>query len=236
MTFLQVYEHTLRRLERDPATWSGSAGQQEEVADAISYRVRECWETTMWSRLVQVVEKDVTVAEDKSKYVPFGSGVEELDAIYNVYKRNPRLHRNHGRHHFQLSPRGIELTNLAGTSVFVEYRPRAPMYTRVAYEAGITYAVDDVVYDATSGECYRSLQSANTGNAVTEADWWSVQELPDWMAEYVARASVSDLLRSDGRSDRADVEEQRAARELQRVLLVEEAQQDQHRMISVNIG
>lgn len=235
MTFLQRYERVLRLMEYDPATWTGSSAQQEHVAQCMEWRSRIAWEKTMWSRIVTSDEFNVTADANSAKYVAYGSGVDELAYVWQVYSRNPLATRNPGRLSFQLSPRGVELANLAATTVWIQYRPRPRRYTRVAYNGATTYALDDLVYDATTGECYRSLQAANTGNAVTSTTWWEAQTFPAFLDEYVTRATFADLLRNDGRFDRADIEEARAELELERVLHVEETQQDQHRSISVHI-
>jgi hypothetical protein len=235
MTFKQIYERILRSMEYDPATWTGSAAEQEHVAQSIEWRARMAWEKTMWSRLVETAEFAVTTDSDDAKYVAYGSGVDTLSAVWQVSTRNPRASRNPGRLSFLLSPRGVELTNLAGATVWIQYRPRHRQFTRVAYSGAATYAIDDVVYSATTGECYRSIVGSNTGQAVTDATKWEAQTLPDFLAEYICRAAFSDLLRNDGRGDRADVEEARAEFELERVLNVEETQQDQHRIINARI-
>jgi hypothetical protein len=232
MTFLQLYNRVLRLMEYDPAVWPGSAAQQEHVASTIEWRARMAWEKTMWSRIVQLDEFAITTDSDGAKYVPYGTGITQLVAVWNVYSRNPRVTRNHGRLSFLLSNRGVELSNLAGSAVWIEYRPRHLRFTREAYASGSTYAADDVVYDASSGECYRSLAGANTGNAVTDATKWEKQAVPEFLAEYICRASFADLLRNDGRGERADIEEARAEFEIERVLNVEETQQDQHRILN----
>lgn len=40
------------------------------------------------------------------------------------------------------------------------------------YNAGTTYALDDVVIDNTTHKEYQSLQASNTGNALTDTAWW----------------------------------------------------------------
>jgi hypothetical protein len=235
MTFLQMYNRVLLSMEYDPATWGGSASQQEEVAQAIEWRARMAWEKTMWSRIVETAEFAVTTDANSAKYVPYGSGIDTLSAVWQVSTKNPRASHNPGRLSFLLSPRGVELSNLAAADVWIQYRPRHRRYTRVAYNVGTTYAVNDVVYASSTGECYRSLAGSNVGNAVTDATKWEAQILPDFLNEYICRAAFSDLLRNDGRGDRADVEEGRAEFELERVLNVEETQQDQHRVINARI-
>lgn len=45
-------------------------------------------------------------------------------------------------------------------------------FFRYDYAAGTTYAEDDEVYDPTTDIYYISLQDANTGNDITDTDWW----------------------------------------------------------------
>jgi hypothetical protein len=40
------------------------------------------------------------------------------------------------------------------------------------YAGGTTYALSDWVIDATNHKIYESQQAANTGNALTDTDWW----------------------------------------------------------------
>ena len=44
---------------------------------------------------------------------------------------------------------------------------------RANWDTAVTYAVGAEVYDPTSNAYYRSLQAANTGNAVTSTLWWT---------------------------------------------------------------
>jgi hypothetical protein len=234
MTFLYAYNRVLRLFGHDPATWTGDAAHQEEVAEALAYRARQAWEKTMWSRLVRTESFAVTTDGDGARYVPYGSGVDELAAVWSAHPRNPLVSVNPGRIGFWLSPRGVELGKESVDPVFIRYRPRPLAFTRVAYNGATTYAADAVVYASSTGDCYRSIAGGNTGQAVTDATKWERQTLPAWMMEAVILGAHADLLRNDGRSDRADVEDARAAIELDRVLLVEEAQQDQHRKINAN--
>lgn len=58
--------------------------------------------------------------------------------------------------------------SLSGLDTGFWYFVAAPTST---YAGGTTYALDDEVTDG-SGNYYKSLQNANTGNALTDTSWW----------------------------------------------------------------
>lgn len=44
--------------------------------------------------------------------------------------------------------------------------------TYAEYNAGTTYALDDIVISTTTNRAYQSLQAGNTGNSLSAAAWW----------------------------------------------------------------
>lgn len=231
MKFEQLYVRVLRLMGYEPANWTGSAAQQEEVADAISRAARTVWKVTMWSRLMELVEVDVLTDLDGARYVPWGTGLNVGDAVRSVHKRNPRAVRNDALLEYLISARGLELSFLAGESVWVEYRPVVPEFTRVAYNGATSYSDGDVVLHA--GDCWRAHEDVTGVTPEEDADEWYREAVPEWMADAVVRGAFSDLLRNDGRGDRADVEEGRFNAEILRLVQEQEAQQGQHRRILV---
>lgn len=231
MKFELLYVRVLRLMGYEPATWTGSAAQQEEVADAIGRATRTVWQATMWSRLMELAEAAVTTDGDGARYVPWGTGVDTGDAVRSVHKRNPRAVRNDALMEFLFSSRGVELSFLAGDSVWIEYRPKVPVFTRVAYGAGNSYVVGDVVLH--EGDCWLALADVTGVTPAVGVAQWRRQAVPEWMADAVVRGAFSDLLRNDGRGDRADVEEARFNAEILRLVTEQEAQQGQHRRITV---
>jgi hypothetical protein len=236
VSFNSVYEKVLRLMGHDPATWTGSAAQQEEVADAITFHARAGHEHCPWSVLLKLEERDVeTDSEDDSRYIPWSqTGLADIRTVHNVTAKNPRSRLGGGDLNYWLSARGIEISELAYDTVWVEYRPRPPRFTRIAYNIATTYAVGDYVYSAP--HAYRSLVASHVGQAVTDATKWERQDIPDFLAEAIRRGAFSDLLRNDGQAERADIELARADDELQRSLLAEESQSNQHRRMRIRVG
>lgn len=234
MTFNALYEKVLRLWGRNPSNWSEDASEEEEVADAMTYWARLAWEETFWSMLTRTEERDVTEDASGAMYVPWtASGETAIQAVDSVWSKNPLLGQGGRSLKYSLSSRGIEIPDIALTSVWVQYRSEPIEFTRVAYEVGTTYATGDVVYDSTTKECYRSLADSNTGNAVTNTDYWEPMTIPHFLRETIRRGAFANLLRNDGQGDRADVEESRALAELDRALDAEEDAQGQSRQINV---
>lgn len=97
---------------------------------------------------------------------------------------------------------------------YVRFQLPCPQFTREAYDETVLYGAGARVYDATTGECYTSLQAANIGNDVTDADWWQRVAFPVLAENFVRWSASSEwLAEADGKYKQAA----RAMRELDRL-------------------
>lgn len=100
---------------------------------------------------------------------------------------------------------------------YIRFRLQCPEFTRTAWASGTVYAKDDLVYDDTTGETYRSLQAGNIDNAVTDTDWWDRQLFPKIAESFVKWFGSSEwMAENDGKYRQAA----RAERELDRLVRV----------------
>jgi len=140
----------------------------------------------------------------------------EKDAIGRVrgtYMRNPRLKAKPGEMNFEQSANGVQISALAGNSVWLDYQKKPPTFTSVSYSATTDYSVGDVAYDSTSGECYRALLANGPSSfvkAVTNTFYWIKVDFPYFLERFVVSAAYSDLLASDGQTGKSIAEEERA--------------------------
>lgn len=140
------------------------------------------------------------VSLDQANQTPIGE-------VSQVSKCNPRTSpRYPGVVSFLINNKGILPAPNVGPQVWISFRLRPPVFTTIVYDNTKTYASGDPVYQpGTTGECYVSLTAANTGNVPeTNAAKWQKQDMPAVIEEYVKWAAYSDLLRSDGQSNKAD--------------------------------
>lgn len=60
------------------------------------------------------------------------------------------------------------------------------------YDAGTTYAEDEIVYDPSGEKFYKSKQDSNTGNSLGDAAWWE---------EATLKSEFEKAVETDGQSD-----------------------------------
>lgn len=230
MTFDHNYRRVLRLWGRDPDSWGPAPGDEEEVVDVMGYWARIAWEESPWSTLLRFEERTIVTDADGVSTIPLRVTDEPtLGSVFGVFDVDPRKVYNAKRLAYRPGPTELFL-GVASTdtsTVWVQYRDPAPQFTRVAYNVATGYAADDLVYDATTGQCYLSRKGSNTGNAVTDTEWWTLQEVPAYLWEVITRGAFAEMLRNDGQGSRADVEEARAMAELDRAVLAQESQQNQ---------
>jgi hypothetical protein len=138
------------------------------------------------------------------------TGKTAIGEVLRLSRNNPRVYRRQpGTLRWAVGDEGIVPEDGAPAVVWVEFRRRMPKFTGTAYSNTTAYAVGDVVYYSTTGECYVA-RAAGTGNLPTNTTYWTKQDLPYVVASFVKRAALADGLRSDGELDKAVLEESRA--------------------------
>ena len=135
------------------------------------------------------------------RYVAYEqTGETKIGYVKATYMKNPRTNKLSGRMSFQLSSNGVQISSLAGATVWVEYMRLAPKFSGQDYDETKTYDADAVVYFDTTGDCYRSLASSNTGNTPTDTTYWEKQNILSIWVNWLVQAAYSDSLVADGDS------------------------------------
>lgn len=164
-------------------------------AEYLTMSLRYAWNWAEWPELQRVRERTpasglITWAE---------AGQPTIGSVYGVTLDDPNTVVNprpvQWRH--DVNGAGIRVFNLSSGNVYVRSTRTAPLVTTVAYAGGTTYAVDDLVYDATTGECYEALQ-AGSGHAVTETDYWRKVDMPFILRNALARGATALRLGAGG--------------------------------------
>jgi hypothetical protein len=129
-------------------------------------------------------------------------GETPIGEVWRVTLRDPRVHPdNPGTLGFDTRGSSIVVRGCWTSRPWVSFRIRPPQFTRTEYVAETAYAVGDLVYDDTTGECYKSLVDSNTGNAVTDATKWELVEFPAILRRWVLAAAKADFIGADGQPD-----------------------------------
>ncbi len=190
------------------ATKTYAAGDEVEHGDLyyvslLASNINEDPETatTYWEEI-----------EDLDKYVAWEQdGFDAIGEVRGATRKNPRTNTTYpGRLSYELSGNGIQFGDLAPSSVWLDFRKRPPEFTSTAWAAGTTYAVGDLVYYGTTGECYKALLSGTNQNPATATTYWEKVNFPRYWVAFVKQAAYSDTLRADGQIEKAGDMENRA--------------------------
>lgn len=118
-------------------------------------------------------------------------GKEAIDRFISIDNVSPRTSLSALAWKMSPSGYGIDVSRIAGPTVWVTYIPRSPKFATDLYSDTATYARGDVVLDLASGTCYRAL-TANTAIALSNVDRWRIQPMPYVISEYVKYATAAE--------------------------------------------
>jgi hypothetical protein len=226
VTFKSVWEQVVRMCALDPDDTTLTSARQEMVADCITRRVREGWEYAPWPELCVIEER--TPVSGLVAYAQSGKTV--LGEVFGVWSADPRDNPDTAKQYaFEPAEDGIRiLDTISGTTVWVHFRRVPARFTRVAYDAGVGYSEGDLVYYATTGECYQAA-------IVEAAETWELVSFPYILETFAVLAAASDVYRDMGQHEKADEIEPRAFKALEDQTIKSFGQQMQSRRMNVRI-
>lgn len=105
--------------------------------------------------------------------------------------------------------KGIVPLAAVGARVYVIFRKRVPQFTATPWSGTPNYAVNALVYDDTTGDCYKAIQ-AGINHAVTDAAYWGKVEFPARLKNFVVAAAYADAQRGDDQTGKAQAESRNA--------------------------
>jgi hypothetical protein len=158
-------------------------------AEYLCMALRYAWNWAEWPELNRVRQRT-----PQSGLITWSeAGQPMMGTVYAVTLDDPNQTRNprgvQWRH--DSNGGGVRVFNLTdGGSVFVRHTRTAPLVTTQLRDNTVNYALDDVVYDADSGQCYECCQ-AGSGHAVTDEAWWRAVELPFILKLALARGAYA---------------------------------------------
>ena len=165
----------------------------------------------------------------------------KLGEIFSVTSRNPEANRAPTSLNYTLIDDGLLPEFDSGSKVWVKFRPRTPRFTSTLYNnTTANYYVGDVVYDDGSaagaqntGECYECIVAHTNSPARTpdNTTYWTKQEIPKAISEYVKQAAYGSALLQDGQHEKAPLIEELSLNLLYAELDKVQNQQGQYRTI-----
>jgi len=212
------YLITEQRFFRD--TWTASAfstGDEVYYAAGDGYYVANATTTgadvpgtsPLWDEL-----------SDYHKYVPYEQlGKTAIGAVLGCHSKDPRVFSTALRVGFSIGPLGVTVPpSTALTSIWLTYRTRNVSFAwDFIWSATATYAPDDVIYYAATGEVYTVGIATTAGEDPEDTPAkFTLVAFPHFLARAVKAGARADLLGAMGQ------EEKEAAREAEFRDLLEE--------------
>jgi len=164
-----------------------------------------------WWKLVSDVAADVDEDYEFDRYVDTDqTGETAIGEVRSVSSRNPRVSNFPGNVAFSISSNGVQPSSLAPNRVWVQFRMRPPEYSTSEWASGTAYAIGDVVYVDSTGQCYMAVDASTGEDPTSATDYWTVQDVPFVLVNFLKRATYADLLVEDGQESKAEKQENRA--------------------------
>lgn len=189
--------------------WDGSEKYYESLSDGNQGNALT--NATFWSEITDV-----------DKYILLDQpGMTRIGAVKDIYRSENHAQKNIGPLEYYIDTDRIEITDSrAGATVWVLLRKKAPRFVKEDWVLGTAYAVGWVVYFPASnanqlqGECYMAMRNANN------VEVWELMEVPEIFKSYIVKACHADYTATDGQLERAELMEDRAQAELERIHMV----------------
>ena len=119
-----------------------------------------------------------------------------IGRVFGVYNANPwtdpHFYFNARRRgpFWRPSDKGIDVRATTQYTVWVRFQVRVSKFTWVNYDPTHAYNTADIVFDPTSGQCFRAL-SPTTNNPPSNASFWGLIPMPYRLAQYVIYSAAS---------------------------------------------
>lgn len=140
------------------------------------------------------------------RYVAYEqTGETAIDAVTGAWDEDPRAMRSALELRWKNSYEGLTFApDYAGTSVWLEFRPRPAKFAAEIYSATATYAAGDVVYFPEIGDVYECVTATSAAETpLTHSAKWTLQEMPDFLELAVKAGALADYLTGDERPNAA---------------------------------
>lgn len=142
--------------------------QADELVDHINKWVHKLWESTDWPEWTSILHLPVNETHLIPLFLdaPPGSVLvaRDIGRVFRVYLVDPAQTPGPTDTAFRLTDRGLHVGFAHGSSVWVKCQAPAPVFSAQAWDAGITYQKNQVVYLPRTGECYKSKTNNNLGH------------------------------------------------------------------------
>lgn len=146
-----------------------------------------------------------------------GAALTPIGTVLGAYQSDPRVRPGARRVDYTLTPDGIEIVRFTGTSVWLHFRQRPPVFTSSLFDAEASYVAGQKVYFAGAagafleGDCYECADDTAAGESPeSDPELWTKIAFPYVLKHAVADFVFAEALEEDGQTDRASKRREKA--------------------------
>jgi len=197
-----AFDQSVWRIKRVTTT---SAGLVLNVDTAINVK----WNDR--ASALYVEDSSNNVAEEFPYLALYNPGFTPIGIVHSVYSSNPNTTVAKSVK-FSVTADRVIITDTAytGGNVWVKFAEPIPEITIGSYDSATQYALGDLVYHNSTGDCYRAI-STTVGNAPTNETYWVKQSFPFFLGDYIKTAALASvLLEQPGQENKSNYLTQRA--------------------------
>lgn len=192
-------------------------------------RLRTAWEFDKWPELISITPQAVTQSADGMQYFPIETGKYDITAVYD-YNPLATTKANEVSYfitNYSISGQSADIVVVDNVpeTIYVERRTVCPVLTGDSWDSSVTYTVGSQCYfdsgtlsggyvpqkgSVYSGNFYECIIPNSNVKPSQSTTNWKKLEIPHTFANYLARATLADYLRSESQFDNARIAEQEA--------------------------
>lgn len=147
-------------------------------------------ETTWWAEVGDDFLRTLSFQQDGK------TEIGSVDLQNCVFDKDPRLYRFADRiEDVIFYEDGILVSaDEAPARPWIWFRPPVPEFSLTDWDAATAYAIGDLCYYATTGECYRALQVSTNKNPYQQTAYWTPVEFPAFLKTFIVWAAHAEYL------------------------------------------
>lgn len=198
------YEHLRNRAARRDGLEPGAGGSlttdlASGLTEHLNAAAKAAWLYYPWAETVQV--DSVSPGGGSGRYLNPATSLATTglywEEVLAVLRDDPETTANPRKVAYRVLSDGYYiLGDNIPDPAYVVWREGPPEFTAVAHDSTATYDTGEVVYQPTTGHCYRSVEDANAGDP--PASGWTTVWLPSRLATAVVLLTHAGMRREDG--------------------------------------
>lgn len=193
------YKQALEEIARHWADLSPTditTARAASIAIMFTTAMELAWEYHDWPETVTTQER--TPVARVIAYQQAGQAV--IHSPYHVFSRDPDAISNSPARElsWELNDEGILITQARDATAWVKFQKQPPSFTGLAWANDAAYVAGQLIYYATTGQCYKAKANVSAGVLPTVTGSWELQPVLAMLRQAAVQGAVAGLARAEG--------------------------------------